>query len=122
MIFGTYAKPEKEEGEGVIEKREQDIPMTLPGRGKNDVERKVVVRVEKEGRIVMEKGELVLDVDPRLRELPLLTTELKRMKEEGVTLSLMIRVEGEAEQQRVIDVLNACASEGISKVKFTDEE
>jgi hypothetical protein len=37
-----------------------------------------------------------------------------------VGLSLKIQVEKDTEQKRVIDVLNACANEGINSVTFDD--
>jgi len=87
-----------------------------------DLRRVVVLHIEKEGRILLEEPERVLDVDPKEREVPLLKAALEKLKAGEGAISLKIRVDTDVPQQRVIDVLNACASVGISIVTFLDED
>jgi len=54
--------------------------------------------------------------------VPLLKAALEKLKAGEGAISLKIRVDKDVPQQRVIDVLNACASVGISIVTFLDED
>ena len=132
VIFAVYAKPgaegadalPEEKGEA-IQLRETDLEMALPSNrdpAKDGAARKVVLKIEKEGRILMEQPDMVLDADPKKREAPLLAAALDRLKNQGGLITVNVRVDRDVQQQRVIDVLNALAGAGISSVTFSDPD
>lgn len=112
-----------------IQPREQDVPMTLPAAAPSetppDIEPKFI-RINANGAIYVgtRGSEIPMDSDPDVREVPLLTDDLRSYaqgaKAIGTEPLVQMYVDGEASQQRVIDVLNALAGVGISKVTFTD--
>lgn len=112
-----------------IQPREQDVPMTLPAAAPSetppDIEPKLI-RIDASGAIYVGQGssQIPMDSDPSVREVPLLTEDL-RVYSEGASAAgtdplVQLYADGDASQQRVIDVLNALAGVGIQKVTFTD--
>ncbi|MEM1084247.1 MAG: biopolymer transporter ExbD [Verrucomicrobiota bacterium] len=112
-----------------IQPREQDVQMTLPAAAPSetppDIEPRLI-KIDANGAIFSGTGasQLPMDTDPDVRELPMLTAELKAYKEAADSTNseplVQIYADGGASQQRVIDVLNALSGVKISKVTFTD--
>ena len=109
-----------------IKPRESNLSLLLPGPAdeadKEPETEPFLIRIEGKGRIFA--GEVELDRDPNVRELPLLTKALEFYKKGvdavGEKPLVQIYATDEAEHQRVIDVLNALAGVGINSVTFTD--
>ncbi|PAW73370.1 MAG: hypothetical protein B9S38_04190 [Verrucomicrobiia bacterium Tous-C4TDCM] len=114
-----------------IQKREQDLDMTLPAAAPSesvpDIDPKFI-KVDANGTISVGAGasQIPMDSDPDSRDLPLLTADLQSYasaaKSAGSNSRPLVQlyVDGGASQQRVIDVLNVLAGVGISNVTFTD--
>ncbi len=109
--------------------REQDVPMSLPAAAPTDTPPDIepkFIRIDAGGAIYVGTGssQIPMDSDPDSREVPLLTTDLRSYAEGAKAIGteplVQLYVDGEASQQRVIDVLNALAGVNISKVTFTD--
>ena len=109
--------------------REQDLQMKLPSPNPTDEMPELdpmLIRVEPSGAIFVgsPNSPIPMDSDPDSRELPLLTEDLARFKQSadvtGKDPIVQIYVDGAAQQQRVVDVLNALAGQEIDKVTFTD--
>ncbi|MGB0992593.1 MAG: ExbD/TolR family protein [Akkermansiaceae bacterium] len=116
--------------EKTIKPREKDLPMTLPAgkkNGKAPALAPLFIQVSKQGTVSVNQGKAkeVLDTDPTKRALPLLTKRLKlytaAAKAGGHAPAVKIWADPEAEQLRVIDVINALAASKISSVTFTDD-
>ncbi len=113
-----------------ITKKEQDLSMTLPSVAPSDVPphiRPLFLRLEANGFIYIrsESGEETLvEQNTKSRTLdnlsPRLTLYANAAKGSDSVPLVQVYVDGEAKQRRVIDVLNALAGAGISKVTFTD--
>lgn len=112
-----------------IQPREQDVPMTLPASAPSDKPPELepkFIRIDASGAIFVGKGssQIPMDSDPEVRELPLLTSDLQSYKEgasaAGTDPLVQLYADGEASQQRVVDVLNALAGVGIQQITFTD--
>ncbi|MES2982980.1 MAG: biopolymer transporter ExbD [Verrucomicrobiota bacterium] len=86
----------------------------------------MVLRIDAKGAVITGNGdaEQVLDTDTESRDLPLLISQLKiysdAAKSLGETPSVMLEVNENVRQQRMIDVLNAFAATGISSVAFNE--
>jgi biopolymer transport protein ExbD len=112
-----------------IQKREQDLDMTLPASASTDavpdIEPKFI-KVDANGAISVGAGaaQIPMDSDPDSRDLPLLTADLRTYasaaKSAGSKPLVQLYVDGGANQQRVIDVLNVLAGVEITNVTFTD--
>ncbi|TAE78159.1 MAG: biopolymer transporter ExbD [Verrucomicrobia bacterium] len=112
-----------------IQKREQDLDMTLPAaapsQSQPDIDPKFI-KVDSNGAISVGAGasQIPMDTDPGVRDLPLLTADLQSYASAAKSADskplVQLYVDGAANQQRVIDVLNALAGVGISNVTFTD--
>jgi len=113
-----------------IVKKEQDLDMTLPSVAPSDTPpeiRPLFIKLEDSGFIYLKTDgapEELIESDPDSRILPVLTPRLETYAAAARSSSseplVQIYVEAEARQQRVIDVLNALAGTGITKVTFTD--
>lgn len=112
-----------------IQPREGDLPMTLPASAPSDTPPEIepkFIRIDQTGSIFVGQGaaQIPMDSDTSVRELPLLTADLQSYAEgakaAGTDALVQLYVDGGAQQQRVIDVLNALAGVGINKVTFTD--
>jgi len=131
VVFAVYEASRKKP-ESASKFHETDIEMALPkhddGLPKVGGEAPVVVEIaiDSKDRISILKEGGMLDVDPAVRDLPLLNTKLKGIaKAEGLQgrdLRVSIWVDPLASLQRVIDVLNALAANGVTRVKFADLE
>ncbi len=111
-----------------IQPREQDVPMTLPAAAPSETPPEIepkLIKVDAGGAIFVGTGaaQLPMDADDN-RAVPLLFADLQAYsdfaKSSGQEPLVQIYVDGGARQQRVIDVLNALAGVGITKVTFTD--
>jgi biopolymer transport protein ExbD len=113
-----------------ITPRERDLGMELPDK---DPHEKIhppippmVLRIDEKGAVIHGHGETeqVLDTDTQSRDLPLLLSQLDLYKSaaqsSGDKPSVMLEVNENVRQQRIIDVLNAFAAAGISSVAFNE--
>lgn len=112
-----------------ITPRESDLSMALPSATPSEERPRLdpmFIKVEASGAIYTGVGasQMPLDSDAGDRRVPLLTTALRAYAEtaraSNETPLVQIWVDGEAEQQRVVDVLNALAGARITSVTFTD--
>lgn len=113
-----------------IVKKEQELNTALPANTPSKALPKLspmLILLEESGNVSVQ-GESgvpeLLESDPDARLLPNLSQRLelyKSIAEQSETEALVqLKVDGKAVQQRVIDVLNALAKAGISKITFTD--
>ncbi len=112
-----------------LQPRETDLGMKLPAgvpSGEQPVIDPMFIRVDAPGAIYAGVGnsQQVLDTDTGERDVPLLSSQLKlyadAARASASTPLVQIYVDGGANQQRVIDVLNALAGADITSVTFTD--
>ncbi len=113
-----------------IVKKEQDLDMTLPSVAPSDTPpeiRPLFIKLEANGYIYLKSDgaqEELMESDADSRDLPNLTPRLENYASAARNSSseplVQVYVESEARQQRVIDILNALAGTGITKVTFTD--
>lgn len=108
-----------------IAKREHDMTMKVPTPGKGEVPpMSIVVGVEGDGTVVLNPGadELLLSSDSGSRELPLLVQHVEMVRSVSAERNIVVqlRVEEEVMQQRVVDVLNAFATVGVTTVGIVD--
>ena len=112
-----------------ITPRESDLGMALPAAnpstGQPEIE-PMFIRIEANGAIYTGSGasQQAMDSDTSVRELPLLRGQLDMYASAARAANskplVQIYADGEASQQRVIDVLNALAGVNINSVTFTD--
>jgi biopolymer transport protein ExbD len=113
-----------------IQKKEVDVPLALPSMSQSDAApvdiEPLFIKVDANGAIFTGAGssQQMLDTDTSSRELPQLSQMLVLYvagSSSGDKKPLVqMWVDGAANQQRVIDVLNALVGAGISSVTFTD--
>lgn len=113
-----------------IVKKEQELSTSLPSTAPSDTPpdlAPMLILLEANGNISL-KGESgvieLVESDADVRSLPNLSKRLDLHKSVADTSSqkalVQIRVDGEAQQQRVIDILNALAGAKITEITFTD--
>ncbi len=112
-----------------IQPREQDLKMSLPAAAPDDtppVLAPMFIKIEKSGQIFINTGpaqELVEEGTDN-RKLAELTLRLKGYVATAQASAqeplVQIWADGEAKQQRIVDVLNCLSGVEISKVTFTD--
>ena len=109
--------------------RERDLAMSLPGDKSHSPLPPIppmVIRIDGKGAVYAGHGlsEQQLDTYADSRDLPMLSGHLGLYRDAarsaGNEARVMLRVDPGVRQQRVIDVLNALASAGISSVAFED--
>jgi biopolymer transport protein ExbD len=113
-----------------IQKKEVDVPLALPASAPIDADMPDIdplfIKVDASGAIYTGAGsaQQMLDTDTSVRALPMLTQQLTLYvagaSAGGKKPLVQMWVDGAANQQRVIDVLNALVGAGISSVTFTD--
>jgi biopolymer transport protein ExbD len=112
-----------------IAPRETDLGMALPSGVPSSEQPEIeplFIRIEANGAISTGTGaaQQPMDSDVSVRDLPLLRGHLDMYASAARAANskplVQIYVDGEASQQRVIDVLNALAGVNISSVTFTD--
>ena len=112
-----------------IQPREQDLRMALPAAAPStDVMdlAPMFIKVDRSGAIYVGVGaeQETLDSDVARRELPMLKERLdsyaNAARAGGKEPMVQIWADGEANQQRVIDVINCLASAKVQSVTFTD--
>lgn len=109
---------------------ERDLGMALPGKTQPDTGQPpippMVLRINEQGVVFSGIGnaEQMLDSDPDSRNLPLLISQLELYKNaatsSGDIPKVLLEVNENVRQQRMIDVLNAFAATGISSVAFNE--
>lgn len=112
-----------------ITPRETDLGMALPSpmptKDRSPID-PMLIQVDSAGRIFTGTGasQQAMDTDMGVRDLPLLRSALEIYATAARAANqkplVQIFADGEATQQRVIDVLNALAGENITSVTFTD--
>jgi biopolymer transport protein ExbD len=112
-----------------IKPRESDLGMALPAANPSTEQPEIdplFIRIESNGSIFTGTGpsQQAMDSDVSVRELPLLRGQLDMYASAARAANskplVQIYADGEASQQRIIDVLNALAGVNISSVTFTD--
>jgi biopolymer transport protein ExbD len=113
-----------------IQKKETDVPLALPAAAPNDADMPDIdplfIKIDANGAIYTGAGssQQMLDTDSTVREVPQLSQQLQLYvagaSSGGKKPLVQLWVDGGANQQRVIDVLNALVGAGISSVTFTD--
>ncbi|MGD1978945.1 MAG: biopolymer transporter ExbD [Akkermansiaceae bacterium] len=113
-----------------IVKKEQELSTALPAVAPSDTPPELapmLIIVEANGSVSIknESGALELqDSDTSSRDLPNLSKRLGLHKSaadiSGSKALVQIKVDGDTEQQRVTDVLNALAGAKITEITFTD--
>lgn len=109
---------------------ERDLGMALPSKTRPDIVHPpippMVLRINEQGVVFSGIGnaEQMLDSDPDSRNLPLLISQLELYKNaatsSGDIPKVLLEVNENVRQQRMIDVLNAFAATGISSVAFNE--
>jgi biopolymer transport protein ExbD len=112
-----------------ITPRETDLGMALPSPMPSSDQPKIdpmLIQIQSSGAIFtgVANGQQPMDTDMSSRDLPLLRAQLdiyaQAARAAGNQPLVQIWADGDATQQRVIDVLNALAGAGINSVTFTD--
>lgn len=112
-----------------ITPRESDLGMALPAANPSTEQPKIdpmFIRIEANGAIYTGIGaaQQPMDSDVGSRDVPLLRSQLELYASAARAADtkplVQIYVDGQATQQRVIDVLNALAGVNINSVTFTD--
>ena len=111
-----------------IQPREQDLKMRLPvcdGFTLPDIA-PMFIKVNQSGSVVLGLGEQEepLDTNVDSRDLPMLKERLdvyvNSVKAAGKEPVVQVWADGEATQQRVVDVLNCLSSVAIKNITFTN--
>ena len=112
-----------------IKKKERDLQMALPSALPSDAQPEIqpmFIKIDVNGTIYMNPGpaQEILDTDASSRELPMLSQRLETYASAASATDsqplVQLFVEGDAKNQRVVDVLNTLAMHNIAKVTFTD--
>ncbi len=113
-----------------IQKKETDVPLALPAAAPSDADMPDIdplfIKIDTNGAIYTGagSGQQMLDTDTSSRAVPMLTQQLQLYvagaSSGGKKPLVQMWVDGGANQQRVIDVLNALVGAGVSSVTFTD--
>jgi len=110
-----------------LHKQEADISFSLPGTADQsepvEIPDEQIIEIYADGSVVL--NDLKFD-SPTASELPELIETLKRFKATAdankIESMITIAPAPEVKQQRVVDVLNACAEAKIKNVTFAMEE
>lgn len=102
-----------------LDPKDADLGMTMPtntSQSSSEIEiDQMTIEVNSSGHIVV--NEEVLDIDPEVREVPLLLDRLKNYAESAKLTNsepmVIIAADDSAKGQRFIDVLNALANEAV---------
>ena len=109
-----------------LEKKEADLGLTLPTENPDSSSTQVeidqmIIVVDPEGAVIV--NDEVLDTDLNKRELPNLSARLKMYKKaaelSGSKPLVVVAADDSSKGQRLVDVLNALAGEGIKHVTMT---
>ncbi|MDB4537837.1 biopolymer transporter ExbD [Akkermansiaceae bacterium] len=112
-----------------IVKKEQELDMAMPSSAPSDTPPTItpmLITLEANGNISIKTDgpEEVVERDSDVRTLPILLERLEIYKSIAVNAAstpvVQIKVDGEAEQQRLIDIINALNRSEITTVTFTD--
>ncbi len=112
-----------------LQKRETDLDLLLAGDRPTVDQLPIVpmfIRIDAAGAVSTGTGtsEMLLDTDTDMRDLPLLGQQLDTYATASRAVDsqplVQIHADDATNQQRVIDVLNALAGEGIANITFTD--
>lgn len=110
-----------------LKRSEADLSMSLPGAVQQTQELKMpdeqIIEVLADGQIVLNNRSYS---DPSKSDLAELEGTLIRYREASQLMNtpamITVAAEDESRHERVIDVLNACAGAGISRVTFGSAE
>ncbi len=116
VFFMVTAKPIKQESDIDI-----GLPGTVAQEESVDIPDEQKITIQADGQVVL--NDLPMD-SPNQRILPTLVAALIRFREssEANKSEALVTIDAadEAQHQRIIDVLNACAMAGITGVTFAD--
>lgn len=116
VFFMVTAKPIKQESDIDI-----GLPGTVAQEESVDIPDEQKITIQADGQVVL--NDLPMD-SPNQRILPTLVATLIRFREssEANKSEALVTIDAadEAQHQRIIDVLNACAMAGITGVTFAD--
>lgn len=116
VFFMVTAKPIKQESDIDI-----GLPGTVAQEESVDIPDEQKITIQADGQVVL--NDLPMD-SPNQRVLPTLVATLIRFREssEANKSEALVTIDAadEAQHQRIIDVLNACAMAGITGVTFSD--
>ena len=112
-----------------IQASEQDVNMKLPsvstGGDPSEID-PMLIKIDPSGIIYLGTADSreILDTETSDRSVPLLSQRIELYKSSadlaGSTPVVQMSIDGDAEQQRVLDVLNCLAKNEIKSVTFTD--
>ena len=109
-----------------LDKKEADLGLTLPTENPDSSSAQVeidqmTIVIDSEGAVSV--NEDILDMDPSNRVLPNLASRLKMYKKaaelSGSKPLVIVAADDTSKGQRLVDVLNALAGEGIKNVTMT---
>lgn len=112
-----------------IKQKEQDANMLLPSAAPSDSQPDIkpfFIKVDRQGHIYANTGaaQELLDSNPNERNLPMLDSRVETYSASARLGDskpvVQIYVEGEAEQQRVMDVIDVLRKHQIDHLTFTD--
>jgi biopolymer transport protein ExbD len=112
-----------------IQKKETDLNMVLPGvePGSSTLDiAPLFIKLDNAGAVYVGTGTAaqLMDADPSVHSLPNLSAQLEVYAAGSAASAskplVQLYVEGEARQQRVVDVLNALAGAKITSITFSD--
>ncbi len=116
VFFMVTAKPVKQESDISL-----GLPGTVSAEESVDLPDEQRIRIEQDGRIVL--NDMTIGALPD-RELKELVATLKRFKEaaDANKSEALVTLDADdgTDQQRIVDVLNACAKANITGVTFAD--
>lgn len=111
-----------------IQPAERDLAKQVPGTPTESAKMasaKVVISVRADGTVLLNPGpyEMILSTNASERDLPKLEDHLEMLQVGAQSLPpVLIMAEGEAEHQRVVDVMNVLERTGWDQVAFLDDE
>ena len=111
MVTAKPIKPEADVSMGLPGSVEQDAPVELPD------EQRILIRAN--GEVLLNEQAIGQPTDPELEKLrETLTRLVLSAKNAQTELLITLAPEDAAVHQRIVDVLNACASAGATNVTF----
>ena len=116
VFFMVTAKPVKQESDISL-----GLPGTVSAEESVDLPDEQRIRIESDGRIVLNDMTIGALPDRDLKELVATLTRFKEAADANKAEALVtLDADDGSDQQRIVDVLNACAKANITGVTFAD--